>query len=105
MKGYISLKNDNPITKFDDDKLGRKKFACQFRSIIKNYNSKKCLSLGLMGPWGSGKTSLVNMIFEQNDENILSKRKFKVMRFNPWNFSKQQDLYFQFFDKLKDILI
>jgi len=99
------LKNDNPITKFDDDKLGRKKFACQFRSIIKNYNSKKCLSLGLMGPWGSGKTSLVNMIFEQNDENILSKRKFKVMRFNPWNFSKQQDLYFQFFDQLKDILI
>lgn len=58
----------------------------------------------MMGSWGSGKTSLINMIFDQNSENILNKNEFKVMRFNPWNFSKQQDLYLQFFEQLKDLL-
>ena len=99
------LKNDLPITRFDDDKLDRQKFALQIRRIIKNYNQKDCLTLGIMGPWGSGKTSLINMVFDQNDENILTEKDYKVMRFNPWNFSKQQDLYYQFFEQLREILI
>lgn len=99
------LKNDLPITKFDDDELGRQKFALQMRRIIKNYNKKDCLTIGIMGPWGSGKTSLINMIFDQNEDNILTEKDFKVMRFNPWNFSKQQDLYYQFFEQLRELLI
>lgn len=105
MKNQSMLKNDNPITKFDEDKLNRQKFALQIRKIIKNYKNKNCLTFGLMGPWGSGKTSLINMVFDQNKDNILNKNKFKVIRFNPWNFSKQQDLYLQFFEQLKDLLI
>lgn len=66
------LKNDLPITKFDDDKLDRQKFALQMRRIIKNYKKKDCLTLGIMGSWGSGKTSLINMVFDQNkDKKIL----------------------------------
>lgn len=99
------LKNDLPITKFDDDNLDRQKFAIQMRKIIKNYNKKDCLTLGIMGSWGSGKTSFINMVLDQNKDNILTEKDFKVMRFNPWNFSKQQDLYHQFFEQLKDILI
>lgn len=105
MKYQSMLKNDTPITKFDDDKLNRQKFALQIRKIIENYKNKSCLTLGLRGPWGSGKTSLINMVFDQNKDNILNKKDFKVMRFNPWNFSKQQDLYLQFFEQLKDLLI
>ena len=105
MKDHSILKNDIPITKFDDDKLGRKNYALHMRKIIKNYKNKKCLTIGMMGSWGSGKTSLINMIFDQNSENVLNKNEFKVMRFNPWNFSKQQDLYLQFFEQLKDLLI
>ena len=105
MTNQNELKNDLPITRFDDDKLDRQKFALQIRRIIKNYNQKDCLTLGIMGPWGSGKTSLINMVFDQNDENILTEKDYKVMRFNPWNFSKQQDLYYQFFEQLREILI
>lgn len=105
MKNQSILKNDIPITKFDDDKLDRQNFALQIRKIIKNYKNKNCLTIGLMGPWGSGKTSLINMVFDQNKNNILNKKEFKVMRFNPWDFSKQQDLYLQFFEQLKDLLI
>ena len=44
------LKNDLPITRFDDDKLDRQKFALQMRRIIKNYIQTDCLTLGIMGP-------------------------------------------------------
>lgn len=66
------LKNDLPITKFDDDNLDRQKFAIQMRKIIKNYNKKDCLTLGIMGSWGSGKTSFINMVLDQNKDNILT---------------------------------
>lgn len=99
------LKTDTPVTKFDDDLLDRQKFTLQMRKIIKKYKPKKCLTLGIMGSWGSGKTSLINMIFDQNEDNILNKKEFKVMRFNPWNFSKQQDLYLQFFEQLTELLL
>lgn len=99
------LKNDLPITNFDEDKLDRQKFALHLRKIIKNYQKTDCLTLGIMGSWGSGKTSFINMVFDQSNENILTEDCFKVMRFNPWNFSKQQDLYNQFFEQLIDILI
>lgn len=82
------LKIDSPITKYDEDILDRKKFASQIRKIIKHYENEECLTLGIMGSWGSGKTSFINMIFDQNEDNILNKKEFKVMRFNPWNFSR-----------------
>lgn len=72
MTNQNELKNDLPITRFDDDKLDRQKFALQIRRIIKNYNQKDCLTLGIMGPWGSGKTSLINMVFDQNDEEYFN---------------------------------
>ena len=105
MNNQNTLKNDSAITKFDDDKLDRQKFVLQMREIIKNYNYKECLTLGIMGSWGTGKTSLINMTLDQNKENILTKKKFKVMRFNPWNYTKQQDLYYQFFEQLKEIIV
>ena len=105
MTNQTILKNDLPITKFDDDKLGRQKFALQMRKIIKNYKGKDCLTIGIMGTWGSGKTSIINMILDQNSDNILTEKEYKVIRFNPWNFSKQQDLYHQFFEQLKETLI
>lgn len=43
------LKNDLPITKFDDDNLDRQKFAIQMRKIIKNYNKKR-----LFNAWDYG---------------------------------------------------
>ena len=105
MNNQNTLKNDSAITKFNDDKLDRQKFALQMREIIKNYKNTECLTLGIMGSWGTGKTSLINMTLDQNKENILTKKKFKVMRFNPWNFTKQQDLYYQFFEQLKEIIV
>lgn len=49
MTNQNELKNDLPITRFDDDKLDRQKFALQIRRIIKNYNQKR-----LFNSWNYG---------------------------------------------------
>jgi predicted KAP-like P-loop ATPase len=55
--------------------------------------------VGIHGKWGSGKSSLLNLLTEQIDENkkkIQEAEAIHVMRFNPWNFSDQHQLIFQF---------
>lgn len=89
------FKDDYPIYLLDDDKLNRREFAESLAQAILNYDKKHCLTISLMGKWGSGKTSIINMVedYWDVDENI-------VIHFNPWYFSNRDNLLFQFFDIL-----
>ncbi len=92
--------DDTPISFLDDDKLNRRKFSESLAQAILNYKTEHCLTVSLMGNWGSGKTSIINMVrdyWSQSDsENI-------VVPFDPWYFSNRDDLIFQFFDILSKI--
>ncbi len=94
-----NINADVPIKTINDDELNRADFSIRVAESILNYDSEECLVLGLMGEWGSGKTSIRNMIFEhietKNDEHIL-------IKFNPWYFSNQDSLLFHFFDELTE---
>lgn len=49
--------------------------------------------LGLAGPWGGGKTSILNLVHE-----AMSQREdTKVLKFNPWLFSGTEQLAAHFF--------
>lgn len=94
---YIS---DSPIESFDDDKLNRKNFSRDLAKSVLTYNDEDCLTIGLMGKWGSGKTSIINMFqkcLKHNDSRII------IIHFNPWNFSSRNNLLFQFFDTLSNV--
>jgi predicted KAP-like P-loop ATPase len=88
---------ENPISLLDDDKLNRREFSESLAQAILNYKKESCLTISLMGKWGSGKTSIINMVedyWENNDsENI-------IVHFDPWYFSNNNNLLFQFFDIL-----
>ena len=60
---------------------------------LENLNSQDTFTIGLYGQWGTGKTSLVNMILEEIKEN----EKVVIVRFEPWNFSSTNQLLEQFF--------
>ena len=93
IKGGLMFIEENPISLLDDDKLNRRKFAESLAQSILNHKNEHCLTISLMGKWGSGKTSIIKMVedyWNQSDsENI-------VIHFNPWHFSNNDNLLFQF---------
>ncbi|MCX6582345.1 MAG: P-loop NTPase fold protein [Candidatus Aminicenantes bacterium] len=101
------FKADQPIKSSKEDILGRQSFSQSLGNAILSYKEKESIAIGLHGTWGSGKTSIINMVLEyienesakQNDE-----KKPIVMRFNPWNYSDQNQLVAQFFIQLSAAL-
>lgn len=92
--------DDYPISRLDDDKLNRRKFAESLGQAILNYDNEHCLTVSLMGKWGSGKTSIINMV---KDYWELSENKNIIVHFDPWYFSNSNNLLFQFFEILSKL--
>lgn len=96
MKKFKMIKmfeTDEPIKEFKDDKLNRTEFAKTFGNAINSYKNEDCLVIGLMGEWGSGKTSLINLCLKQIEDKI-------IIHFNPWIFSEENNLIWKFFNAL-----
>ena len=96
---FFMLREDNDIKDINEDILNRANFAESLALNIQNYFNRQkvnnCLTIGLMGEWGSGKTSLLNMT-----EEYLKDSKIKIIKFNPWLYSSYNQLVGQFFDEL-----
>jgi len=94
---------DQPIKSDSQDALGRKRFAHSLSDTILAHKDPNSLVIGLYGDWGSGKTSLLNLILE-NIERPEASDKPVIVKFNPWNFSDQNQLISQFFHQLNSTL-
>lgn len=91
------LSPDLPIAKLEEDGLNRGSFAESLAKTLVQYSFPSSLTIGLYGEWGSGKTSLLNMVFEnveQIDDGVV------VLRFNPWLCSDSKQLVTQFFKQM-----
>jgi len=96
--------NDYPITDIESDKLGRAKFAKSVAGSIFHYGENDSIVIGICGEWGSGKTSTLNLIEQEIrviDRDREPQLRNVVVKFNPWNFSNQDQLLKQFFIFLK----
>ena len=91
------IKFDLPIERSSEDILNRGCFAQNLAQVLLEYSSAESFSIGLYGKWGSGKTSLLNMVIEKitaaNDGTI-------ILRFNPWLCADANQLISQFFKQL-----
>ena len=98
---------DQPIDTSKDDLLGRSGFAKALVDSILAYKAKNSIVTALFGEWGSGKSSVINMALEhlENASKKLSKEQRPiVIRFNPWNYSDQNQLLTQFFREMSVVL-
>lgn len=94
---------DKPINKANDDILHRNKFSKQLAQAILSYTVKDNFTIGLCGKWGSGKTSILNMVEEhiQNQtKDYEEAKKPIIIHFNPWNYSDRSQLTVQFFQTI-----
>jgi predicted KAP-like P-loop ATPase len=94
---------DQPIDSVKDDLLSRSSFAASLADAILAYTKKNSIVTALYGEWGSGKSSVINMALEHlahASKQLPKEQKPIVIRFNPWNYSDQNQLLTQFFREL-----
>jgi predicted KAP-like P-loop ATPase len=93
---------DNPIKDKKDDILGRTQFAEDISLSLLNYKTAESIIIGLNGEWGSGKSSVINLIKQCiNNNSSDNTDKPVIIDFNPWMFSKREDITKYFFDEIR----
>lgn len=100
----ITITNDYPILfaekDVDYDLCDRTVIINQLYSSLQAcYNSNYSFVIGLEGPWGSGKTTIINNVIkkikqDKSDDFIL------IDDFDPWTYNTQQALLTSLFDKI-----
>ena len=63
MKEQILI--DDAINSYDDDLLNRKTFVANLLKSILSCNFKTSSVIGLFGKWRTGKSSIINIIFQR----------------------------------------
>ena len=87
---------DRPWKQGDPDPLHRTEYAKRIaETLARRTTQPEGLVVGLYGPWGEGKTSLLHMI-----EAHLAAEEVEAIWFNPWYFTSQDALIRGFFDEL-----
>lgn len=74
---------DLPITRSSDDKLNRQSFAESLARVLLSSTFPTSFTIGLYGAWGSGKTSLLNMVIEQvedKNKDVIVKEYIRSIR-------------------------
>jgi hypothetical protein len=86
---------DNPIRTCDEDALGRAPVARSFADHLLSLDASEGVVVGILGPWGSGKTSFVNLTRGHLEGKVAA-----VLDFNPWMFSGAEQLLACFFKEV-----
>ncbi|MCW9706885.1 KAP family P-loop NTPase fold protein [Fodinibius salsisoli] len=84
---------DNPIEDIESDLLGRKRYAKEIAERIVSTQNEKSFAIGVVGQWGTGKTSFLELIkkyFEKDDLLIFD--------YNPWNITGSSSITSNFFE-------
>ncbi len=99
MSNTLNLIPDAPISNASFDRLDRMAFVQSFAEAIRAAKGEYSVVLALAGPWGSGKSSLLNLIAGELVETETEKEPLLV-RFNPWWFTGTGELVPAFLQQL-----
>lgn len=89
------VRGDSPIQRVEDDALGRSPLARSFAGQVLTLDVTEGVVVGVLGPWGSGKTSFVNLARSE-----FERAGVPILDFNPWMFSGAEQLVESFFVEL-----
>ncbi|MBV8614606.1 MAG: hypothetical protein JOY66_12690 [Acetobacteraceae bacterium] len=82
------LTTDRPLRSGDVDAAGAKALALRISLFLRNRQTKPPLIIAITGPWGSGKSSVMNLLCEDLKQNGL-----RPVWFNAWHNQKEDNLF------------
>lgn len=94
-KTRSSIIPDLPITSHKDDRLDYRRDVLNLCKTIENLPADISHSIGIISPWGSGKTSYMNMVKERMKDD-----RFILVDFNPRHSKKTELIQEDFFQEL-----
>lgn len=95
------IQDDSPITSIDDDKFGRKQFVGNLAKALQPTDkSTESKVIALTGSWGVGKTSVINMVKNEISKNANKNKKLFIINFNPWQYTKADELIKPFLEEI-----
>ena len=65
--------NDSPIENADDDRYGVTPFAKSMAQAIRSIKRPIGATMALNGPWGSGKSSVVNIVRSELETQMMKR--------------------------------
>ncbi len=90
----VDIISDSP--EVETVEFGFKAYARTIAGLIANRNNKTPLVIGIYGPWGSGKTTLMKTVkrfLENSDYTNRDKfRKCKTVWFQAWKYDKEDEI-------------
>lgn len=95
---------ERPIRQPSDDMLNQNRFVERLAASLIDESTGKSTGVvvGLTGPWGIGKSSILNLLEYEltNPQNKTRYNHAVVVRFEPWLVSGREDLILEFFREL-----
>lgn len=103
MRVYLS---DAPISSEIEDTLNRSNFSKKLaKAIVDWQDTKESIVIGLHGEWGSGKSSVINLVRDEIIKNSKGKSDSPILlTFNPWLITRQEKLIASFFGQLAKVI-
>ena len=74
----MSIPGDNPINNSEQDALDRAPAAHAFANDVSELDTSEGVVVGVLGPWGAGKTSFINLARRRIEDVGV-----EVLDFNP----------------------
>ncbi|MFC1751189.1 P-loop NTPase fold protein [Pseudomonadota bacterium] len=96
--GNNNYSSDTPVFSKEEDRFSRWSFSERVAEVISKRSDPGCITIGLYGAWGDGKTSVLNFIEDalEGSDNVI------FIKFNPWRFTTEDALLTGFFLKIAE---
>src|SRR5260370_32525925 len=90
----MQLLTDNPIKLDEQDKFSFQSYATALKKAILQAEPLP-LCVGILGAWGSGKSSFMYLLkgLIEEEAKKQSGKKIETIWFNPWKYDQKEDLW------------
>jgi hypothetical protein len=96
----LSYATDAPLSAIEQDRFNRASFSSAIAEGIAATKDSSSIVIGIYGPWGDGKTTVLNFI----EQKLQGRPRIISMQFNPWRYQTEEILLVGFFNALANIL-